>query len=198
MPHYGPYDDVEDFADPAPPIPQPGSGAGAEELPFKEGVEYTDEQALEEFGELEEYLRPERKKLPYKGIVYEFPATCNARSWLTLQVIRREGQKAALAEKRGTPYDAEAVLVNDDEEEALRQDLMGDAYDELVEDGVPGHVIERMFGTLMIWHLSGKDLAVSMWKGEVSQGEAAARGNREQRRKAARQQRAKGSRQAGR
>lgn len=172
-------------------------------LPLRKDADpLTDEQVLEEFGDLDEFLAPETKKLPYKGIVYDFPADVSARAWLLLQKIRREGIKAGMAERKGESYDAEAIIMGDGDEVYLREQVMGEAMADLEEDNVPARVIERMFSVLMIWHLAGKEMALRMWKGDVSQGEALARGNREERRRQAqakaRAERRKASSRAGR
>lgn len=134
-----------------------------------------------DFGDLEEFFSPEPKILPIRGVEYEFPTDVSGEAWLLLQRVQQAGRRAGLAQKRGEEIDQEQELLNDDEEELVREAILGDTEALMLDDGVPGAMISRAFSTLMVWHLAGRDVAIQIWRNGGEAGKVLA-ANRAQRR----------------
>jgi hypothetical protein len=127
--------------------------------------------------ELGSFLEPVLQ-IPYKGKKYQIQPV-DALTGLRFQKLLAVGIKAA----QGGEVDAESIeLVSDSEENGFYADALGDAYDELLEDGASAVALKLIGSAAFIWATQGFDTAKAFWDaGGKSQAP-----NREQRRTATR------------
>lgn len=141
------------------------------------------------FKDYDDFPPPKPIEIPISGKLYIFPGTISARSWLLLQRLNSFQAKVALAQLRGEDYDPEQEVLSDLEFIDVRGEVFGDTEETLVADGVTSGCMQRLFMTLVAYHLSGQEAAERVW----NQGERLAP-NRAMRRAAAqRSTRARGS-----
>lgn len=131
------------------------------------------------FRDLDEFLAVEPKVLPIRGKDYTFPPSISARSWLVLQDFAEKAQRASKATADGEEVDLDDVVIPDDVEDSLKEELLGDAEQEMIDDGLTSDHVRAVFMTLTAWHLQGREAAEMVWN---RQGEVGAP-NREARRR---------------
>ena len=116
------------------------------------------------FRDLDEFLVVTPVRLPIRGKTYEFPGAISARSWLLVQRMGEQFDRARRAEAAGEEYDPDEVAIDDTEEVDLRGELFGPAEAEMVADGLTSAHLERVFFTLIAYHLSGIEAAEAVWE----------------------------------
>lgn len=131
-----------------------------------------------------EDVAPEPKRLPINGKLYEFPARVSAETGRLLLLVWRTGREGG---------DVEGALrraaVDDEHALDMQDELLGEAFDELVMDGRSG-AIPRVMTTLTTWHLFGQAAAEQVWNAAADPQTAP---NRQARRGGATSTRAPGS-----
>lgn len=135
------------------------------------------------FRDLEEFLVVEPVVLPIRGKDYAFPGQVSARTWLLLQDLAEREQRARKAIVDGENIDLDEVVVPDDVEDHLMDELLGEAKQEMIDDGLTSSHFKAVLYTLIAYHLEGRDSALEVWN---KQGESGAP-NRAKRRHPAKQ-----------
>lgn len=130
------------------------------------------------FRDLDEFLVVEPLVLPIRGKDYSFPGEISARTWLLLQTVAEKAQQARSAEDGGSLDD---VAIPDDVEQGLKAELLGDAEQEMIDDGLTSAHLKAVMMTLIAFHLQGREAAEAVWE---AQGEAPAPNREERRHKA--------------
>lgn len=115
------------------------------------------------FKDLEDFLDESPFVLPIRGKRYAFPGDITAESWLrlhrlTVQAMNGDGDLAD-------------VVIDDAEEAALMDELMGVAKAELLADGCSGATFKLVWMTLIAYHTQGRAVAEIVWN---ARGEAPA------------------------
>ncbi len=129
----------------------------------------------DDFEDLADFLVVEPKTLPINGVRYDFPGDVSARAYLLMQHVLETGIGAAAAEREGRTYNAKELVLDDTAELDLRAEVFGDCAQEMRENEVSAAFQNRAFHTLMVWHVMGRDAALSMWRsGGGAQGGAPA------------------------
>jgi len=133
------------------------------------------------FRDLDEFLVVEPFVLPIRGREYAFPGAggISARTWLQMQALSDQVVKVQRAAADGDEQALDAEALSDVDQAAIRKEIFGGLEDELVEAGLTGAHMDIIFGTLMAFHLSGREAAETVWN---AQGKAPAP-NRAARRK---------------
>jgi hypothetical protein len=133
------------------------------------------------FRDLDEFLVVEPFVLPIRGRQYAFPGAggISARTWLQMQSLSDQVMKAQRAQADGDGDALDAEALSDIDQAAIRKEIFGGLEDELAEAGLTGAHMDAIFGTLMAFHLSGREAAEAVWN---AQGKAPAP-NRAARRK---------------
>jgi len=108
------------------------------------------------FRDLAEFLSAPPFVLPIRGREYAFPGEVSARLWLRLQRLRDQ--------MGGSNVEPDDEVVSDDEELNLRKELFGGVDAEMAADGCTSTQIERVFYTLLAYHLSGRETAERVWE----------------------------------
>jgi len=142
------------------------------------------------FKDLGEFLVVEPLVLPIRGKEYSFPGEISARSWLMVQRIGEKYERARRAKEVGQEVDPDEEVLSDQDEGILRAEMFGGVDEQMAADGLSSGHMERVFQTLIAFHLSGREAAEAVWQ---AQGEAKAP-NREQRRSATTSTRSRGKR----
>ena len=121
------------------------------------------------FGELPERFRPIHLPIGGKTYVVHGP---NADDWQRMQAL----WAVAVAVDNGETvpdHVREQLLVGDTDEPDFMRDVLGHAtYDEMVTDGVPGHVIHHAASTAFIYCTSGIELAEAYWNDDEGKAPA--------------------------
>ena len=135
--------------------------------------------------------------VPYKGKTYRIPAP-SAELGLRIEALMAAGAaheryqamaRAAIAQGKEPPKPKELPnkyrqLLTDEEERDLYQDVLGPAWDELVEAGMPWPLLKQVaIGAMIRWHM-GEDAADAHLRALVSRPNPPAAGNRASRRAA--------------
>ncbi|CAM3460215.1 hypothetical protein [Stackebrandtia soli] len=100
--------------------------------------------------------------------VYEPDAALGA----TVVRLMEIGARAAKAVKAGKPVAVDDAVLSDVEERDLAERLIGDAWDDLMSDGVLWSDVQRVLRTVMAWIAGGLDAAEQVWAAGDDQGEA--------------------------
>jgi hypothetical protein len=129
------------------------------------------------FRDLDEFLEAEPLVLPIRGKDYSFPAEISARTWLRVQRLGPELNRAVAASQAGEPFDADAEALSDIDSDELLTELCGDALEEMLDDGVTSAQLKVVLATLLVFHLSDRDQAEAIWnaRGETPAPNRAAR-----------------------
>lgn len=122
------------------------------------------------FTDLDEFFDP-TLKLPIGGKTYVVPSP-DAKTGLWAQGMMTAAVQIRAGE---TPDGLEALVLDDDEERDLYERLLGDAYAEMVADGVKWHKIKHAGTTALWWVVYGKDVAERFWNAGGGQGKARTR-----------------------
>lgn len=134
------------------------------------------------FQELTEALGAAPIELPIQGKVYAFPGSISGRAWLLMQKMVGAVEASARAQAAGEDYDLDQEALPDYEYSELHAELLGGVDAEMIADGLGSAELDLVFRTLLIYHMSGRDMAETYWN---ARGEVQAP-NRTQRRQAAR------------
>jgi len=121
-----------------------------------------------EFLDLDELL-DDTLPLPIGGKVYRIKS-CDAPTGLLCQRLLAAGLTAAA----GLSPD-KAPTLDDGDERDLYQRLLGDAYGEMIDDGVSWQRLSYAGRTCLFWAGGGRELAVSYWSsggGQMGEPEA--------------------------
>lgn len=122
--------------------------------------------------DLEEFLDEEFLDLPVGGKVYRI-YDVDGDTALRVRRLAKLAQDAKEALDAGQEIDLSAAQLDDDEEEALYEQVLGEAYEELRADGVKNQRIKFVAQTAMIWIIADEDQAKRFWDAG-GKGEAAA------------------------
>ena len=140
------------------------------------------------FKDLAEVLGAKPKQLPIKGRMYSFPPRVSDSTGAKLAQMSALGRKQLRASDT-TDADRKAAGIammeqffDGEAQDALWDEVLGDAQQEMLDNAVPPEWQQHVFGTLLAWHMSGEDAAVAVWE-DKNPGEAPAP-NRATRRRA--------------
>ena len=111
--------------------------------------------------------------LPWQGHEYRI-APVSARTGLRIQRVLSAAEKAARA---GDEMPDEEVL-SDEEELDLYPDVLGDVYEQMLDDGVSFIRLKLAATAAMMWTVYGDEIAIEFW----AAGGKAPAPNRQQRR----------------
>lgn len=111
------------------------------------------------FRDLDEFPPVEPLVLPIKGKTYSFPGEISARSWLTLQSMSGLAAKV----QQGEPLDPSDQEFSGSDATALIAEMVGGVDKELAKDGLGSNALKLVFGTLVIFHLQGREMAEQFW-----------------------------------
>lgn len=125
------------------------------------------------FKDLDQYLDAELT-LPVSGHEYTF-APVSAAFGLRLQRMMRVGMAAAHGD---TNEEEVAAAFEDVDDETFYPDLMGDSYQQMLDNGVTLRQLQLVASTVITWNLEGEDAALELWRS----GGKAPEPNRAQRR----------------
>ncbi|MFE5777078.1 hypothetical protein [Brachybacterium sp. NPDC056505] len=125
------------------------------------------------FKDLDQFL-DDALVLPINGKDYRIPAV-SAQLGLKLQRILEVTEDAQ--NNRASDEDVQE-LISDAEEMELYPDVLGDAYDEMLADGISYPRLRLAAITAILWNVHGEDMAADYW----AAGGKAPEPNRAQRR----------------
>ena len=100
--------------------------------------------------------------ITYRDKTYEIPAV-DAETGLRLQTLVGAGVRSAI---EGKVDPATIELVSDAEETGFYQQVLGPAYDQLIEDKVSSPAFKFIGQTALMWHAQDFDTAEAFWKAE--------------------------------
>lgn len=123
------------------------------------------------FRDLDEFLEAEPLVLPIGGKEYAFPSDISARTWLRVQRIGPQMDRALAAKQAGEPFDADAEALSDVDSDELLAELCGDTLEEMLDDGLTSTQLKLVLATLLVFHLTDREHAEAIWN---AQGEAPA------------------------
>lgn len=121
------------------------------------------------FKELDEFLAPEPLVLPIRGKEYTFPGEISARTWLRVQSIGGQVQRAIQAQAAGEDFDPDVTAISDIDQDELLVELCGETLQTMLDDGLTSVEFKAVLATLMAYHMSDRDAAEAVWN---AQGEA--------------------------
>lgn len=112
------------------------------------------------FRDFDELVARAPKQLPIGGRLFDFPDRISAETGRLLLVMQRQAQELGA---EATPEDLlETAGLDADTLLQVQADLLGDALDEMVAQGVGG-AVGHVVKTLTVWHLYGQDAAEQVW-----------------------------------
>lgn len=123
------------------------------------------------------YVVPEPIQLPVKGKVYVIPPA-SAELGLWCQATYAAATAADDDEREA----AEAKIPDRKDGRLLPEVLLGDAYQEMIRDGVENDLIKVCTGTVYMYIVSGEESAQTYWEAGGDPEKARRPGNRAQRR----------------
>lgn len=104
--------------------------------------------------------------LPVRGTAYTFSGRISIETGLRLTRIREEINLYAQALARGEQPDPDMEMLDDARETKMIRDLIGsDNLAAMQADGVTWPELKHIGETLLAWHLSGADAALTAWVG---------------------------------
>ena len=115
------------------------------------------------FRDLDEFLEAEPLVLPIRGKDYSFPAAISARTWLRVQRLAPEINRALTAKQAGESFDADAEALSDIDADELLVELCGDTLQEMLDDGLSSAHLKVVLATLLVFHLSDREQAEAIW-----------------------------------
>ena len=136
------------------------------------------------FKDLADALDVEPLVLPIRGREYACPGSISAKTWLWMQYI--------MAIARGEDVEPKDEALTDQEQANILNEMLGDAKQQMLDDGLTSAEMEHVERTLWTYHANNRNraLAESVWN---SLGKAPAP-NRASRRAAEKSPRSRGSR----
>jgi hypothetical protein len=114
------------------------------------------------FRELDEFF-DDTLKLPIGGKTYVIQSP-DSKTGLWVQSMMAVAV-AASSGRDVDPSDLEGLRLDDDEEKDLYRRLLGDTYQEMLDDGVRWHKLKHAGETTLFWVLRGKEFAERIWNG---------------------------------
>lgn len=121
------------------------------------------------FRDLDEFL-DHTLSLPVRGKTYVIESP-DAETGLWCQEVISIGVRAS----QGQPIDADVLArlqLDDEEEAAAFKRILGDAYDEMVADGVPWEYVKHCFATAMVWAAGDTERAEMVWSASDPKAQA--------------------------
>lgn len=112
------------------------------------------------FKDLDEYLKP-TIELPIGGKKYVVKSV-DATTGLWCQRLMHTGL-TVWAGENVSDADVASLELDDDQERNLYQRVLGDAYDEMVADGVPWDSIKHAGTTAFMWAAGNREQAEMFW-----------------------------------
>ncbi|WP_176451837.1 DUF7426 family protein [Enemella dayhoffiae] len=102
----------------------------------------------------------------------------------SLMIAAQQGQEISDA-------DRERLKLDDDQEQEFKKALLGEAYDQMVDDGVSWEAMKIVTQTVMYWTVHNREAAEEFW--EAAMVEAPKAPNRETRRRSEKSTQKQGS-----
>jgi hypothetical protein len=121
------------------------------------------------FKDLREFSEGRHIDLPIDGVTYRINDV-DAETGLLVQRLMDAGIQAGQA---GQPIDLDEDLLDDAQELSTYESVLGDAYQQMLDDGVRWGDIKRAAMTAMIWIYFDEETAERFWETGAA-GEAAA------------------------
>ena len=121
------------------------------------------------FQDLEEFFDP-TLRLPIRGKTYVIQSP-DATTGLWCQRILEVAAKV----KDGKDVDdktAQTLQLDDDEERTLYERLMGDTYQEMLEDNIPWEYLKHAGTTALLWAAGNVETAETFWRSGGASPEA--------------------------
>lgn len=108
----------------------------------------------------------EHLDLPIRGKAYRIPSP-PARVGLRVQAFISTMMDAARAQENGQPIQLDEQVLDDANELDLYQDVLGPAYQQMVDDQVPIEALKHAAMTAMMWVAFDKTTAQAVWEGKA-------------------------------
>ncbi|TDD88352.1 DUF7426 family protein [Actinomadura rubrisoli] len=121
------------------------------------------------FKDLREFSEGAHIDLPIGGITYRINGV-DAETGLLIQRLMDAGIKAG---QSGQPMDLDEDLLDDAQELSTYESVLGDAYQQMLDDGVDWEELKRASMTTMIWIYFDEETAERFWETGAA-GEAVA------------------------
>lgn len=121
------------------------------------------------FKELDEFFDP-TLRLPIRGNVYVVPSP-DAKTGLWCQRMLATGAIAATGGDISADEIA-ALELDDTQEREMYKIVLGTAWDEMLDDGLPWDIIRHAGITAFMWVASGRETAEAYWASGGDSGEA--------------------------
>lgn len=112
------------------------------------------------FKDLREFSEGAHIDLPIGGITYRI-AGVDAQTGLLIQRLMDAGIKAG---QSGQPIDLDEDLLDDAQELSTYESVLGDAYQQMLDDGVDWEELKRASMTVMIWVYFDEETAEKFWE----------------------------------
>lgn len=111
---------------------------------------------------LDTFFNPTLRLPVTSGKTYEIqPVDADTGVWVT--AVMGISSRAQLGNKEPTPDELARIVMDDEAQESMYKRLLGDVYDELIEDGHNWEVIKFVGTTAMIWVTAGLEAAEEYW-----------------------------------
>jgi hypothetical protein len=118
------------------------------------------------FQDLSEFLEP-WLDLPIRGKKYRVDAV-DAETGIYCQHVVELGAQLRMGAEL-TEADVAKLKLNDDQEQDFHRRVLGDAYDEMVADGIPWEYLKRASRTAFMWTVQDREAAEQYWgRGDAS------------------------------
>ncbi|MEU9839744.1 hypothetical protein AB0C69_11040 [Actinomadura sp. NPDC048032] len=112
------------------------------------------------FKDLREFAEGPHIDLPIGGITYRINGV-DAQTGLLVQRLMDAGVQAAQA---GDEFDLDDELLDDAQELNSYEAILGDAYQQMLDDGVDWEELKRAAVTTMVWIYADEDTAEKFWE----------------------------------
>lgn len=125
------------------------------------------------FKDLREFAEGPHIDLPIGGITYRINGV-DAQTGLLVQRLMDAGVQAA---QTGDEFDLDEELLDDAQELNSYEAILGDAYQQMLDDGVDWEELKRAAVTTMVWIYADEETAEKFWEsGAVGEALAPATG----------------------
>jgi hypothetical protein len=125
------------------------------------------------FKDLREFTEGAHIDLPIGGVTYRINGV-DAQTGLLIQRLMDAGVQAAQA---GGAFDLDDELLDDAQELNSYEAILGDAYQQMLDDGVDWEELKRAAVTTMVWIYADEEAAEKFWEsGAVGEALAPATG----------------------
>lgn len=115
------------------------------------------------FKDLDEFFAIQPIRLPIKGKTYSFPGSVSGRTGLLLHRMTEMAEEVKRASDAGEEPDFGEQVLDDAGETDLLKEVLGDAHQEMLDDGLPHAYIDHAFKTLIVHHQFGAEVAEQVW-----------------------------------